>query len=83
VTLRYVVSELEGWPIVLPVGQRGGGVGKGPGLFVAVHDSVYCYRVVESFATERLGHNVKTADRRRVVRKRARDLARKLNGATA
>lgn len=79
---RYVVSELEGWS-----GRSAGGGSGGkrkPGLYVAVHDRAYCWRVVKSFTTETMGSgSAKGIDRRQVVRQRAADLADSLNRAAA
>jgi len=91
--MRYVVTEIEGYAIVLPLRMKNSTGGVRPGIACHVIDTAYNHRVVFHARTEDIDGNMSHAERRRTVRERAAtrcdllnrldEIAREAQGAVA
>jgi hypothetical protein len=76
---RYVVTELEGYAITLPI--RAMGHLSVPGLSVQVVDTALCHRVVAAWRTEDYGGGWPQWRKRGHIRRLAAERAEALNAA--
>lgn len=79
---RYVVTELEGWPITPRNRTTSGPAAALPGLSCNVIDTLVNPRLIATYRTEDVGRNgMKRESRRELIRAKAREHAGRLNAA--